>query len=216
MADPTKLVLVDTNCLVRIYFSPLRPILGRPVGGFELKTLDGLAYELKNLAKGDDLAWLSDQAILNEVDTATIALSRMQRDAIRRDALGIQQVGNAALRADYLSRELRVCRKLSFADATALAACLELNAVLSTDEWPLRFVSELYDYDDGDPIQLFSSVELIGLLEREGLITREIRIKTYSDWLKDGTALLRETPQIYTRLFNEAPPTAQGGDSQRK
>lgn len=91
-----------------------------------------------------------------------------------------------------------------------MAACLELKAALSTDEWPLRLVSELYDDDDGEPVQLFSSVELIGLLERDGLITRDVRMKTYSDWLKNGEALLRESPEIYTKLFGEIPPTAQG------
>jgi hypothetical protein len=210
MTNPTKLVLVDTNCLVRIYFSPLRPILGRPVAGFELKTLDGLAKELKNLAKRADLAWLSDQVILKEVDAATVSLTKLQRDAIDQDALDIQKVGNATLYKDFQDRKLRVSRALSLADAKALAASLELNAALSTDEWPLRLVSELYDYDNGEPIELLSSVELIGLLESEGLMSREDRVKTYSDWLKNGEALLRDSPAIYFRLFSEAPPTAQG------
>lgn len=210
MTDPTKLVLVDTNCLVRVYFSPLRPILARPVAGFELKTLDGLAKELKNLAQRQDLAWLSDQVILKEVDAATVSLTRLQSDAINQDALEIQKVGNATLFKDFKDRKLRVSRALSLADAKALAASLELDAALSTDEWPLRLVSALYDYDSGEPVKLFSSVELIELLEREGLINREVRVKTYSDWLKNGEALLRESPEIYFRLFKEAPPTAQG------
>lgn len=209
MTNPPKLVLVDTNCLVRIYFSPLRPILSRPVAEYELKTLDGLAKELKNLANRADLAWLSDLVILAEVDAATIHLTKLQRDAINQDALGIQRDGNAVLYKDYQDRKLRAPRALSLADAKALAASLELNAALATDEWPLRLVSELYDYDNGEPVELLSSVELIELLEREGLITREVRVKTYSDWLKNGEALLRESPEIYRRLFNEAPPTAQ-------
>jgi hypothetical protein len=209
MTDPTRLVLVDTNCLVRIYFSPLRPILGRPVAGYELKTLDGLAKELKNLAKRADLAWLSNQVILKEVDAAIVPLTRLQRNAINQDALDIQKVGNATLYKDFKDRKLRAPRALSMADAKALAACLELNAALATDEWPLRLVSELYDYDNGEPVVLLSSVELIELLERDGLISRDVRVKTYSDWLKNGTSLLRESPEIYFRLFNEAPPTAQ-------
>lgn len=209
MPISNQLVLVDTNCLVRVYFSPLRPILGRPVAGYELKTLEGLAQELKNLAKREDLAWLSHKVILDEVDAATVTLSKLQRDAINQDARAIQMVGNAALYKDYQNRKLRAPRALSLADAKALAACLELNAALSTDEWPLRLVSELYDYDDGNPVKLFSSVELIELLEREGIIDREVRVKIYSDWLKNGEPLLRESSSIYIRLFNEAPPTAQ-------
>jgi hypothetical protein len=210
MTNPTKLVLVDTNCLVRVYFSPLRPILGRPVAGFELKTLDGLAKELKGLAKRADLAWLSDQVILKEVDAATVHLTRLQRDSIKQDAIGIQEVGNAELYKAFQDKRLRERRTLSLDDAKALAACLELDAALATDEWPLRLVSELYDYDNGKPVVLLSSVELIELLERDGLISREVRVKTYSNWLKNGEKLLRESPEIYFRLFKEAPPTAQG------
>ena len=209
MNAATQLVLIDTNCLVRAYFSPLRPILGRPVAGYELKTLNGLAAELKNLAKRPDLAWLSDQVIVNEVDAATVTLTKAQRQAIDQDALEIQKVGNAALYEDYRDRKLKVRRALTLADSKALAACLELNAALSTDEWPLRLVSEMYDYDNGDSVRLFSSVELIALLEHEGLINRETRIRTYADWLKNGEKLLRESPDIYSRLFNEPPPTAQ-------
>lgn len=179
------------------------------MAGYELKTLNGLAAELKNLAKRPDLAWLSDQVIVNEVDAATVALTKAQRQAIDQDALEIQKVGNAALYEDCRDRKLKVSRALSLADSKALAACLELNAALSTDEWPLRLVADMYDYDNGDSVQLFSSVELIALLEHEGLINRETRIKTYADWLKNGEKLLRESPDIYSRLFNEAPPTAQ-------
>jgi hypothetical protein len=41
MSDQPKLVIVDTNCYVRLYFSPLRPILGQVVGGYHLVTLGG-------------------------------------------------------------------------------------------------------------------------------------------------------------------------------
>lgn len=210
MTNQNKLVLVDTNCLVRVYFSPLRPILGRGASGYELKTLRELANELKNLALRAELAWLSNQIILKEVDAAVVELTRKQSDAIKGDASGIQKVGNAALAKDFIERKLLVRRTLSFADSKVLAASLELQATLSTDEWPLRLVSKLYDYDNGNPVELLSSIELIELLEREKLISREDRIKTYSDWLKDGTLLLRESPEIYFRLFNETPPTAQG------
>lgn len=210
MTTPPKLVVIDTNCLVRIYFSPLRPILSRVVAGYELKTLEELAKELKNLAYRAELAWLGDEVILKEVDAATIPLTGLQRDVIKQDAHGIQKYGDSILRKEYEDRKIRTPRKLSLNDAKALAASLELNAALATDEWPLRLIASHYKYDNGQSVERLSSVELIELLEREDLITREIRVKTYSDWLKNGEALLRESPEIYRRLFNEAPPTAQG------
>lgn len=210
MTNPNQLVLVDTNCLVRVYFSPLRPILGNVVSGYELKTLEKLASELRNLARRDDLAWLSDKVILREVDAATVGLTKLQKDTISKDTAGIMTTGNSLLYKEYVEKKLKTPRKLSAADAEVLAACLELGAFLATDEWPLRLVSELYTYDDGLPVNLFSSVELIWLLESSGLLDKADRIKAYSNWLKNGEALLKESPSIYLRLFGEPPPSAQG------
>jgi hypothetical protein len=47
MPDKNKLVVIDTNCLVRIYFSPVRPLLSKPVALHELKTLEEMARELR-------------------------------------------------------------------------------------------------------------------------------------------------------------------------
>jgi hypothetical protein len=125
-------------------------------------------------------------------------------------ALGIQKLGNGELLRYCQSKEIKT-RALHRNDAKSLSAALELGAALATDEWPLRYVADLYEADDeGNPLQLFSSVELIELLEREGQITRAERIKIYADWLRNGESLLRETPEIYMRLFNEMAPTAQG------
>lgn len=212
MSDPNKLIVVDTNCLVRIYFSDLRPILGKPVSGYTLKTLSGLAQELKNLAsRRGDLYWLTSPIIQTEVEAAAIQLTRAQTKAVDDGARGIQQFGNGELLRYCQSQQIIKIRALHRNDAKALSAALELGAALATDEWPLRYVADLYDGDDeGNPLQLFSSVELIELLEREGQITRAERIKIYADWLRNGESLLRETPEIYQRLFNEKAPTAQG------
>lgn len=210
MSDPNKLILVDTNCLVRIYFSDLRPILGRPVAGYILKTLSGLAQELKNLAsRREDLLWLSKQVNQAEIEAAVVSLTRAQKSAVEMDATGIRDYGDSELLKYYHAKKLIEPRSLARNDAKALAACLELGAALATDEWPLRYVAKFYDYDDGTPVKLFSSVELIELLEREGLLTRDARVKIYTDWLKTGTKLLRESPEIYLGLFGEKAPTAQ-------
>lgn len=208
-APAPKLVIVDTNCLVRIYFSPLRPILGQVVSGYELKTLPELANELKALAGRGDLAWLGDQVIQNEVDGALLVLSRAQKKIVYQDAPEIRRYGDAELLKYCTSKGLQPIRSLSMCDAKALAASLELTAALATDEWPLRRVAEDYDYDDGTPVELLSSVELLQLLEAQGLLSREDRIKTYADWLKDGTRLLHGSGERYQELFGEGPPTAQ-------
>lgn len=205
-----KLILVDTNCLIRVYFSPLRPVLSRPAVGYELRTLQTLADELKNIAnRRHEFAWLGVKTIQDEVDLAVLPLTKAQTQAIDQEAAGIRKQGNGMLQSHCQTRGINV-RKLSLADARALAAALELSIAMATDEWPLRHVASVYGYyDDGTPIELFSSVEIIALLENEGLLTREDRMRTYAGWLKFGECLLRESPEIYFKAFGEYPPDAQ-------
>lgn len=93
---PNQLILVDTNCLVRVYFSPLRPIFSRPAAGYELKTLQELANELKNIAKRrDEFAWLGAKAIQDDVQYAVLPLTPAQLQEIADEALDIQKQGNA-------------------------------------------------------------------------------------------------------------------------
>jgi hypothetical protein len=209
MVNLNRLILVDTNCLIRIYFSPLRPILNRSASGYELRTLESLANELKNIARRrDEFAWLGARAIQDDVGLAILPLTKAQTLTIDQEASAIQRQGNGILLARCKESRIDV-RALSRADAKVLAASLELNTALSTDEWPLRLVAGFYSYDDGNPVKLFSSIELIKLLEDEGLLTRDDRIKTYADWLKFNENLLRDSPEIYFKIFDEAPPTAQ-------
>lgn len=209
MADPNQLVLVDTNCLVRVYFSSIRPIMNCVISGHELKTLQGLASELKGLARRPEWSWLGEAAIQCEIDKSIVLLSRAQKRAIEEDAEGIKAFGDAKLHEHCTKHKTRSIKALSLDDAKVLAASLELDAILSTDEWPLRLVSGFYDYDDGGPVKLFSSVDLIHLMEKEGLLSREDRMKTYADWLRWGEQLLKESPNIYLQLFGEIAPTAQ-------
>jgi rRNA-processing protein FCF1 len=205
----SRLVLIDTNCLVRIYSSPLRPILGSTASGYDFKTTAQLANELKNLAERSHFAWLSAPDIQDEVEASVVVVTKAQRDAIQQDAKGIREFGDDVLQRHCIEKNLSFSKSLSSADAKLLAAVMELNASMATDEWPLRVVAGWYGYDDGQPLHLLSSVELLALLEQEGRITRDDRVKTYANWLKSGEKLLRESSAKYAQLFGESPPTAQ-------
>lgn len=210
MPKADKLVVVDTNCLIRLYFSPLRPLLACPVQGYELKTLAELSAELKGLACGDRHPWLSDAEIQGEVDAAVIVLSRTQKRNIERHAPSVQRGGNAMLHKHCSDQNLEYTRRLSATDARALTAAMELDAALATDEWPLRMVAGKYQADDaGNPVELLCSVELLHLMELEGLLTREERVKTYADWVRFGESLMTDSARIYKRLFGETAPSAQ-------
>jgi hypothetical protein len=60
-----------------------------------LKTLHGLASELKGLARRPDWAWLGAQSIQNEIDASVVQLTAAQSAVIEHDAEGIRQFGDA-------------------------------------------------------------------------------------------------------------------------
>lgn len=206
MPEKNELVVVDTNCLVRLYFSPVRPLLARPVANHSLKTLDEMAEELRRLAAGERHAWLSEPVILDEVNGAVIKLTRAQRRSIAAAAVDMRKTGDNILRAYCKKHKLRMLRNLSGVDAFALAAALELKAKLATDEWPLRMVAAQTDADDSvGRVPLLSSVELLSFVEREGLCTREQSRTTYRNWA-NYQELTRDAPMLFKKLFEEEPP----------
>lgn len=211
MPDKNKIVVVDTNCLVRLYFSSLRPLLGSAFTGYVLMTLQELADELKNLASNDRHAWLSDQGIQAEVDGAVIQLTKQQESTVQIETPNVRRYGNAELRRYKEEQKIARPLTLSLADARALTVAIELGAALATDEWPLRLVADYIEADDnGGHVELLSSVELLHLLEKAGTIAKDERVKVYAHWRKDGESLLRDSDARYKALFGEAAPTAQG------
>jgi hypothetical protein len=209
MPDQVRLVIVDTNCYVRLYYSRLRPILGTVIAGYRLLTLQELADEAKvgtNLVERN--AWLCAPDIQQDIDGAVFELSAEQRLEYLELAKQYRHLGDGMLRAYCIEKGITV-RSLSLADAKALAIATDFNAVLATDEWPLRWVSTKVELDDGRTTQLFSSLDLLKLLETEGKISRSERVEIVKEWLRMGEKLLSGWRIDYGALFNEVPPTAQ-------
>jgi hypothetical protein len=206
MPEKARYVIVDTNCYLRLYYSPLRPILGGVFGGLQLVTLIELAEEAgpgSNVAQ--EFGWMLDKGIQGELRNAVLKLREPKKSRVMNDAKVIRRLGDGVLKAHCAEQKIPV-RTLSLADCTALATAMELNAILATDEWPLRHVAEQYD---DEPIPLLSSVELLAVLEADGALTREQRVLTVRAWLKEGQNLHRDWAATYYARFGEAPPTAQ-------
>ena len=81
--------------------------------------------------------------------------------------------------------------------------------MLATDEWPLRLVAGQCELDDGSRARLFSSLDLLRLLEIAGAITPVQRRDIVRRWIREGEHLMRDWAQSYRALFNESPPTVQ-------
>ncbi|MFM8821929.1 MAG: hypothetical protein ACKOD8_00975, partial [Limnohabitans sp.] len=70
MPSPTSpiIVVVDTNCFIRLLFSPLRPVLGATFSGHKLMTLIKLAKECgPGTAVAERNPWLLEASVQQEL-----------------------------------------------------------------------------------------------------------------------------------------------------
>jgi hypothetical protein len=172
-------------------------------------TLVQMAKEVKGLARSPDYAWLNIERI-SEVDNSVISLSKSQEKSIEQRRINEQGHWQTALERHCTAMGTVCTRSLSKTDATLLSAAIELKSILVTDEWPLNWVAENFDYDDGTPIEVMLSIDVLALLEAGSVIEASERHRTYQSWRQSGELLHRSSDNKYLQLFSESPPTAQG------
>lgn len=207
-----RLIIVDTNCYVRLYMSSVRPLLGTVVGDFKLMTLTELRLETSLRSNVRERhPWMGAADIQADLDGACLKLREPKKGKIEQVARLTRTTGNGMLAAHCSAQGINLVRELSLTDARALAAADVLDASLATDEWPLRYVATALGM--GDPGQLLSSVELLHMLETAGSLRREERIQTVRVWIQQAEALQRGWEARYAALFGEAPPDGQSDNS---
>lgn len=205
VAKPT-LVVVDTNCFIRLLFSTLRPVLGATFGGYQLVTLVELAAECgPDTEVAQRHPWLQDPAVQAELLANCLKLREPKKTKAQEHSRYFRREGNAVLRKHCEKHQIELVRELSLADAKALGAAQAINAVLATDEWPLALVAG----EVSDVPAVWTSLTIIHLMEADGKISREQRVQVVADWLKHGEKLPQEWRVQYRALFNEAPPDGQ-------
>lgn len=206
MPSPPTLLVVDTNCFIRLLFSPLRPVLGSTFAGYRLVTLVELADEV---GPGTEVTqrhpWLLDEAVQKELAGNCLKLREPKKSLVLSEAKRLRSEGNTLLRKYCTDKKLDKVRELSAADAKALAAAQTVGGQLATDEWPLAFVAERAS----DVTTVFTSVAVVHLMEKAAKITREQRIETVAGWVKTEEKLPRHWAEQYRNLFGEEPPDGQ-------
>lgn len=206
---PTKkptIVIVDTNCFIRLMFSPLRPVLGSAFGGYQLMTIANLAEECgPDTEVADRHPWLLASEVQRELANNCLNFREPKATQVRKWAKIFLDRGNRLLRDYCIENKLDKIRQLSRTDVNALAAAQVLDGPLATDEWPLTWAAERVS----DVEVILTSLDLIHFMERDEKITREQRIATVSVWVKNGENLPGNWRATYLELFQEEPPDGQ-------
>jgi hypothetical protein len=203
---PSKLVIVDTNCYVRLYLSPVRPILGASFGAYKLVTLTELKVESGPGSRIADLyPFLGAQDIQRELDDACLRIREPKKSRIAKLVAITMKQANIHLARHCKDTNLLVIREISGADARALVAADVLDAALATDEWPLTLAAKMLGY----PGEVFDTLDVLHLMEKAGGITVEQRRETVRTWGGYGEEVPRGWDRKYATLFGEPFPTGQ-------
>jgi hypothetical protein len=204
-----RYVLVDTNCFLRLYQSPVLPFLGRTLGGYHLVTLPFLIDEfLESNKLRNKYAWLEQTVRSEDLTKIAIVLSEPVKKEID-DIVGTHSDYVNGVIADHCAQRNIIVRQLSPEDCELLATAIVLKAVIATDEWPmdLAVTDLLSEPEDNYCIEVFSSVHVLHLLEAAELITADERKATIKSWLQNDEKLRRDWRTVYQQLFGEFPAT---------
>lgn len=204
-----RIVLIDTNCFLRIYQSPVLPLLGEVIVGHELLTLTILYNEFFNSQKlMREYAFLD--LIIQSEDKSKVLLKLIPavEEHVRQIMRDHRRYVDEILEKYCASRGIST-KRLSNCDLELLATAIEMEALIATDEWPLAFVVDdlMRDLDEGYRIGIMTSVDILYLLEQAGKLSREERILTVKSWMQNAENLHRDWRSFYRKLFNENAPT---------
>lgn len=213
----TDLLLVDTNCFLRIYYSPMRPFLGNVVQGFRILTLSTLIDEFRNSDRlMREYAWLDKDLAREEAAGAALGPLTAQ-DATEVDQLlqTLRPYAESLLHSYCLKKDIGI-RTLSRRDLMLLAVAAVLRATVASDEWPLKFVADRLSAPDGESedddeykVPVITSIDLLHMLERDEKLGADDRRATVTSWIRSGEMLPRGWEARYLELFGERVPHLQ-------
>jgi len=205
-----KILLIDTNCFIRLYFSPLLPLLGTEVAGYVLLTLDCLIDEFLNSSRlVTQYPWISEEPRISDLNKAKLNLRKPTRTRVQTHSDEIRPYAKSLLELYCQQRQITT-RVLSSRDLELLATTVTLKGAMATDEWPLRHVAEdLMDDPEEYDFELFNSLEVLHLLEKNAKLTPDERRATVKSWLQNMEMLLKNWEIDYERLFNEPSQTVK-------
>lgn len=209
MVQKPTLLVVDTNCFLRLLDWGPRPLVGQTVANFRLVTTEKLVAECQSSDLHEKYPKLAELGIQRELKAATQKFPPREKQMLKEETEQFRQQANAIVEA-HCNEQRTAVRTLSMVDASLWATTVHLNGALATDEWPLTMAAKLIPYDDdGNCIKVFSSVHILHLLEAAGKLNPNERWNMMRQWRREGEGLHRDADMHYRQLFGEPPPTAK-------
>ncbi|MEC4718112.1 hypothetical protein RY831_03065 [Noviherbaspirillum sp. CPCC 100848] len=206
----TCFLLIDTNAFLRLYFSPVLPLLGEVIGGYKLMTLESLVGEfLRSDRLKTKYASVAVDPKLSDLTTAQMKLRGTTKSRVDKERQELLPYARALVDAER--RKGNNLTPPTREDVDLLATAVVLKGGLATDEGALRFVAhDLMEDPDSYPISLFSSLEVLHLLEANGRLTANDRRATVQKWIREDELLPKNWRSDYKRLFDEPVSSITG------
>lgn len=206
-----RFILVDTNCFIRLYCSPIVPLLQQQVGDYQLLTLKGLIdefFESPRLLK--EYPWVSKEPKVSDLKNAALIVRGINARLINEQKKELRPYADSFLAKYCKDRNIVPAKRLSSRDLELLASAVVLRAIVATDEWPLGLViRDLMQDPDDYEIELMTSLDILHLLEKNGKLARDIRIQTCDSWIRLGEKMPTDWRKQYKALFGEPAPVTQ-------
>lgn len=180
--------------------------MGQEIGGFKLLTLPGLVDEFLSSKRLDmEYAAVMDTSRREDLMAAQLELRGKNKTRVANEKNALRPFARSFLEQDSAKKGIKPPKCLSSRDLELLATAVVLKGIIATDEWPLRLVAEDLMQDPEDyPIGLFTSLNILHLLEINSKLTADERRKTVRDWIRSGEKLHRDWQTDYHRLFGES------------
>ena len=182
-----KIVIVDTNCFIRLFHSSVKPIFGMDIGGYRLLTLGCLVDEyLLSPNLKSSFPWIAQEPRLSELKNSKLKLKASNKTATQNQIKSLKPYAKSLLTLHCNKQGIGV-KSLSKSDLELLATTVAISCIMATDEWPLRLVAKDLMEDPAEyKIGLLNSLELLHILEINGKIDSEERRNTVDAWIRNS------------------------------
>jgi len=182
----------------------MMPLMGVEVGGYALLTTTELINEFqRNPRLLKTFSWVTIAPKADNLLIGALKVSPGKKREIEQIKATLRPYADMFV-ANSRARNVHLTR-LSKDDLDLLATAVAFRAAVATDERALQLIiRDLMEDAEEYPIEHFSSMDVLGLLEKNALLNREQCYTTVEAWIRLGERLPMTWRTDYERIFGKA------------